>query len=427
MTTMIRGDEAASAHVGDGRAAQAAVSREAGQSLDCPLQIALLTGGDDRPYALGMASALKAQGIRTDFIASDKLDAPELHDSPFVEFLNLRGDQREDVSAPRKVVRILRYYARLMWYAATAKPRVFHILWNNKFETFDRTLLMLYYRALGNRVVLTAHNVNAARRDGRDTWLNQASLRLQYSLCCHILVHTHLAKAELASEFGINETKVTVIPFGINDTIPKTTLSSALARADLGLGVDDRVLLFFGQIAPYKGLEFLLEALGRPELVARNVKLIVAGKVKRGHEQYWKGIEAAISSGQARERIIARIGFIPDDQVERYFKATDAVVLPYTAIFQSGVPFLAYGFGVPVVATDVGALREDIIEEQTGYVCPPRDPAALADAIVKYFEGDLYHQRHARRADIRAYAVERHSWDNVGRILRQVYEAAARA
>ena len=95
------------------------------------------------------------------------------------------------------------YYAKLIRYAATAKPRIFHILWNNKFEFFDRTLLMLYYRLLGKRIVLTLHNVNAGRRDSKDTRLNRLTLRIQYRLADHIFVHTEKMKLELIEEFGV--------------------------------------------------------------------------------------------------------------------------------------------------------------------------------------------------------------------------------
>ena len=113
------------------------------------LRVALLTGGGDKPYALGMAAALTSAGIHVDFIGSDDLSVPELLTNPRLNFLNLRGDQRGDASPMAKVLRVLKYYVRLIGYAATAKPKLFHILWNNKFQLFDRTVLMLYYRLLG--------------------------------------------------------------------------------------------------------------------------------------------------------------------------------------------------------------------------------------------------------------------------------------
>jgi glycosyltransferase involved in cell wall biosynthesis len=152
--------------------------------------------------------------------------------------------------------------------------------------------------------------------------------------------------------------------------------------------------------------------------------VVIAGKVKRGHEPYWERIRETLATVPAQHRITTHVRFIPDDQVERYFKAADLVVLPYTAIFQSGVPFLAFSFGAPVVATDVGSLRDDIRDGVTGYICPPRDPSALASAIGRYFESDLYRHRAQHRSTIRTLALEHHSWETVGRILSTVYESA---
>src|SRR5271155_1692571 len=160
------------------------------------IAVALLTGGGDRPYALGQATELISKRASLDLIGSDDLDCPEFHGKPGVRFLNLRGDQNPDATLGRKVFRVAKYYASLIRYAATAKPKIFHILWNNKFELFDRTLLMLFYRLLGKRIVLTLHNVNARRRDSKDTRLNRLTLQIQYHLADHILVHTEKMKSE---------------------------------------------------------------------------------------------------------------------------------------------------------------------------------------------------------------------------------------
>src|SRR5437588_8407249 len=113
------------------------------------LKIALLTGGIDKPYVLGLADALTADAIMLEIIGSDELNVPELRGNPRVRFLNLRGDQNPVASLGSKALRVSRYYLRLIRYAATAEPVVFHILWNNKFELLDRTALLLYYKSLG--------------------------------------------------------------------------------------------------------------------------------------------------------------------------------------------------------------------------------------------------------------------------------------
>ncbi len=146
----------------------------------------------------------------------------------------------------RKVVRILTYYARLASYVPRSQAQIFHLLWNNKFEHFDRTALMLYYRLFGKRVVFTAHNVNARKRDGCDSWLNWFTPGFRTLLCTHILVHTAAMKRELLADFEIAPERVSVIPFGINDTNPRTGLGRGEARERLGLRQGDKALLFFG-------------------------------------------------------------------------------------------------------------------------------------------------------------------------------------
>ena len=89
---------------------------------------------------------------------------------------------------------------------------------------------MLYYRILGKRIVLTAHNVNAGRRDATDTWLNRLTLRMQYRLAHHIFVHTEKMKHELVGSFRAVH-GLTVIPFGINNAVPNTSLTPGDARS----------------------------------------------------------------------------------------------------------------------------------------------------------------------------------------------------
>jgi D-inositol-3-phosphate glycosyltransferase len=384
------------------------------------LHIALLTGGGDKPYALGMAAALASEGIALDFVGSDDLNVPDVVANPRVNFLNLRGDQRPEASPMAKMRRVLSYYMKLILYAATAKPKLFHILWNNKFQLFDRTLLMLYYRLLGKEIVFTAHNVNAGKRDSNDSWLNRLSLKIQYNLSSHIFVHTDGMKSELVADFRIPEDKVSVVPFGINNTVPNTTLSITEAKRQLGLTSGDKTLLFFGNIAPYKGLEYLIVAF--TELLKKddNYRLLIVGKPK-GSQSYWNQIRQTIVCTGIEDRITEKIEYVPDDETELYFKAADVLVLSYTRIFQSGVLFLGYSFGLPAIAADVGSLKEEIIEGVTGFVFRSRDSSDLARMIERYFRSDLFHNLEARRTEIKAYANERYSWSKVATVSTAVY------
>jgi len=228
-------------------------------------------------------------------------------------------------------------------------------------------------------------------------------------------------KNELVADFHVPKEKVTVIPFGINNAVPNSPLSTAEAKRQLGINDSDKTLLFFGNIAPYKGLKYLVDAFG--ELAKRDdsYRLIIAGKVKPGHRKYWSEIHSQIATSEVQKHIIERIEHIPDEEVELYFKAADVLIVPYVHIFQSGVPFLAYSFGLPVIPTDVGSLRQGIVEGRTGFVCRPEDSSDLARTIEKYFDSELFRNLENRRLEIKEYANERYSWNKVAAITTAVY------
>lgn len=398
-------------------------SLAAGGSSLLPVQVpgvTLLTGGGDKPYALGMADALTSEGISIDFIGSDDLSVPEILTNRRVRFLNLRGNQNPNAKPVRKMARVLTYYCRLVRYSAMAKPKIFHILWNNKFQFFDCTLLMLYYKLLRKRIVFTAHNVNAGKRDSNDSWLNRFSLRVQYKLSDHLFVHTDGMKREMLSEFHIPESKVSVIPFGINNTVPNTDLSSAEAKRRLEVNSDDKTMLFFGNIAPYKGLEYLVAAFSALVKKDRNYRLLIVGKPK-GAETYWNEIRRTIVNNNIKDRVIEKIEYVPDEATELYFKAADALILPYAHVFQSGVLFLGYNFGLPAIAADVASLKNEIVEGQTGLVFRARDPFHLASKIEEYFDSALFRNLENTRSQIKQYANHRYSWSKVAKITTAVY------
>ena len=385
------------------------------------IRVGVLTGCQDRPYVFGLAPALASHGAVLDVVASDDLDGREMRETAGLRFLNFRESRRENIPLTKKVSRLVLYYMRLLRYAARTDAKIFHILWNNGLNLLDRTLLMMYYKALGKRIVFTAHNVNAAERDSNDSFLNRLTLKAQYRLCDHIFVHTEKMKRELVGDFGVREEAATVIPFGINNSIPDTSLTPREARSRLGIEEADKTILFFGNIGPYKGLEYLVAAFGEVLAHDPTVKLIIAGKVRDGGEQYANEILESIRRDVPPGRVISRIEFIPDEETEVYFKAADVFVLPYKFVFQSGVLFLGQSFGIPAIATDVGSLKEEIVAGTTGFICPPCDSAGLSKAIERYFESDLYRNLDSRRLGIREYANERHSWDVVAKRTLQVY------
>lgn len=385
------------------------------------MQVALLTGGIDRPYAYGLAMSLVAQSVQVDVLGSDAVDSREMHTTSNLNFVNVWPAKQKRPNSVDKAIRVVRHYASLLRYTATAQPRLFHILWNSKIQFVDRTLMMLYYKALGKRVMLTAHNVNQAKRDGNDSWFNRLTLRIQYLLCDNIFVHTQKMKDELASDFGVATNRITVIRHPINDAFPDTSLNPAQAKDLLALQPESKAILCLGRIKPYKGIEHLLAAFD--QLLDRDgsYRLVIAGEVPKGNEKYLDELQQIVKDDGKRKCIRWDTRFIPDAEMEIYLKGADVLVLSYNDIFQSGILFLSYSFGLPVVAADVGSFREEIVEGFTGYLCKPADPGALADALGRYFESDLYRRLSVRRQEIKDYADVHHSWRAVAALTQSVY------
>ena len=375
------------------------------------MKVGLLTAGKDQHYALGLLGALQRKSVHIECIGNDLMTTSEVVRTGYVDYYNLVGNQDSDTSISQKVLRVLQYYPRLIIYAARTDAKLFHILWFRKFPSVERTLLNVYFKTLGKKLVFTAHNVDDQARNGKTSLANKLSLRFLYNIVDHILVHTPKMKLELIKEFGIAEEKITVVPHGINDVIPEAKVTRLEAKQQLGFGLHEKILLFFGNIAPYKGLEDLIRALAA--LIEEDqFRLVIAGPVKdKGCEGYWRELEKMIKDLRLSDYVQKEVRLIPDEDVGVFFKASDVLVLPYKRIYQSAVLLLSYRQGLPVIAADVGSLREDIVEGQTGLIFRAGDPADLAAKIRTYFASDLFRDLESNGQRIREYGDNRFSWE----------------
>ena len=375
------------------------------------MKVALLTAGKDQHYAIGLLGALRGKPVHIECIGSDVMATSGVVRTGHVDFYNLVGNQDADTSISQKVLRVLKYYVHLIIYAARTDAKLFHILWFRKFPYVERTLLNVYFKILGKKLVFTAHNIDDQARNGKSSFANKLSLRLLYYIVDHILVHTPKMKLQLIKEFGIVEKKITVVPHGINDVIPEANLTRLEAKQHLGFDPNEKILLFFGNIAPYKGLEDLIRAMAALSGEDR-IRLVIAGPVKdKDCESYWRELENLIDELRLSDYIQKEVRFIPDENVGVFFKASDVAVLPYKRIYQSGVLLLSYRQGLPVIAADVGSLREDIVEGQTGWIFRAGDPVDLAAKIRTYFASDLFRDLESNGPKIREYGDHRFAWE----------------
>ena len=183
-----------------------------------------------------------------------------------------------------------------------------------------------------------------------------------------------------------------------------------VARQKLGLAESDFVLLFFGFIRKYKGLDLLLEAMPIVLKNIPNAKLLIAGEFYDKPEQY-NGLLNAI---EPKESVLLHTHFISSDEVKTYFSAADVLVQPYKDATQSGVSPLAYHFEVPMIVTNVGGLPAIVPHGVSGFVTEPT-VNEIAESIIQF------HQRGA--ASFKNGLLEekkKYSWEMMMESILQV-------
>jgi glycosyltransferase involved in cell wall biosynthesis len=271
-------------------------------------------------------------------------------------------------------------------------------------------------KARGKYLFLTVHNVyphvSAARGTPAPFYTLDLSIRRDmYRLCDALFVHEESLREELAAYLGEGHPPIFVTPHGVWSSASITGAEASFEKHA------KRRLLFFGAIRPNKGLHVLLRALRR----LTDCKLTVAGAPDDA--RYQKQIRELVEQ-MSPDRVELIDRFIEDDEVTELFEQSSLVILPYTAFAaQSGVLHDALAYGLPVVATDVGALGDSVRHWGIGQVVAPNDDAALASAIREILTPHRYTE--ACRAVERAR--RQLSWDRCAEITIEAYRSICRS
>ena len=251
--------------------------------------------------------------------------------------------------------------------------------WHPFFAPAFGTIVRQLRPGLRSRVVFLCHNVLPHEASP----MQKALTRFAFGNARYFIVHSEEDSRRLQElRPGAVIAKghhPTYAEFGANSSRTKQQ-----SRQTLGIPEKTRTLLFFGLIRPYKGLRHLIEAM-RIVSAEMECQLLVAGEFYEDKRPYFELVEKL---GLAdRIRIVDR--YIPNEDVGLYFAAADVVVLPYETATQSGIVQIAFGLDKPVISTNVGGLPEAVDHGITGLLVEPRDPEALAAAILEYFRLDL--------------------------------------
>ena len=255
-------------------------------------------------------------------------------------------------------------------------------------------------------ILFVCHNVFPHERFPMDRLLTKCTLKKGK----YYIVHSKLDEEDLLSVKPNADYKRAVIP--TYSVFNKQHMTKEKARKTLGVEQKEFMLLFFGLVRENKGLRHLLKAVSIIKDRIPCVRLYVVGDFDGEKDNYLK----LINDLDIDNCVIIEDSYVSDDDIEKYFKATDMVVLPYESATQSGIVQIAYEFLKPVVVTNVGGLPEVVVDGKTGYVVQPLDAKALGNAILKYYECE----------DKKSFEVgikdESHkfSWNRMNEILNEI-------
>jgi len=239
-------------------------------------------------------------------------------------------------------------------------PDIIHIQENTDWRIY------LIVKIIGlEKVVLTVHDV--VRHPGEKEGFFFLVRRALRNNCSRIIVHGNNLKAKLVANLGRSGEEIYVLPIGV--------LSVYRKWGSIEFLEEEKTILFFGRANKYKGIDVLIKAESLISKEVPEVKIIIAGKGES------LDLYADQLSQDSQFEIHNR--FIPNTEVHKFFQRAALVVLPYIEASQSGIIPIAYSFGKPVVATDVGSIPEAVDEGMTGFVVPPNNPERLAEAVIK--------------------------------------------
>ncbi|MBI3970259.1 MAG: glycosyltransferase [Chloroflexi bacterium] len=273
-----------------------------------------------------------------------------------------------------------------------------------RFKRFAAGLLLA--RRLDFRIVWTMHNL--LPHEQHDPLLDIRARRLVCTLAHAVIVHCRRAGALLAERFGRRH-DVHVIPHGHFIDVYPNTIGRTAARLALGIPEDVFAYLFFGNIRAYKGVERLLEVFG--SLPDERLRLVIAGRL---HPNYSGPLVSATEP--LDPRVLFRPGEVGIEEMQVYFNAADAVVLPFVDTLTSGSAITALGFGRPIVVPAVGCLPELVAGRTCGVVYDPVAPDGLRRALHDVRSLDAA----AAGAESRARAYEL-NWETLARQTIQAY------
>ena len=358
-------------------------------------------------YCLELSLAM-ADLIQVEFISFKKL---------YPGFLYPGGGLKEDHSFPTaeherlKVKRRLTWYNPFTWFreAMFTGADLLHAQWWSLPLAIIYGCICAIFKLRGKPVVFTVHNVLGHER----SQLFETASRWLFKLGDHFIVHTREGRRQMQVHYAIPDDRISVISHGSLDFHVKNYMDRDTIRQEFGIDPGHKVILLFGAVRPYKGVDTVLKAFSKVLPEVPDALLMVAGKLW----QNWEPYQELMNTLPIADSVRTFLEYIPSGEVYKYFEAADLVILPYHHFdSQSGVGGTALSFRKPMIVSDVGGLP-DLVKNRK-YVISPKDTYAFARCMIECLKDQS--RLAAMAADAETVAAEM-SWSSIAQKTCAIY------
>lgn len=351
------------------------------------------------PYDRALAAALARAGAEVELLTSHFLygPVPEAEGYLVRECFYRRSAARGLRAPGRRAFKLAEHVPDMLRFQRQADADVLHYQW--------LTLPSLDVRLLPPQRprVMTAHYVLPSQPSRRQL----AGARRAFGTMDAVIAHSEHGAERLRAQVGLDPGRVRVIHHGAFDYL--TRLPEEKPLPDELAGAEGPVILFFGLLRPYKGIDTLLDAFRRVD----GAELWVVGNPRMELEP----LRRLAAEAPGRVRFLTR--FIEDAEIPALMRRTDIVVLPYRDAEHSGVLYAALAFGKPLVLSAVGGFPE-VAEQGAARLIPPENPVALAAELKELVDDESARTELGRAAAVAATGS--YSWDEAARKTLALYE-----
>lgn len=377
------------------------------------MKVTVIANGFQEDYTINLINSLVKQNLEIDFIGSNIY--PENKIDSGIRFFNVRKIDPGGKKSFRKFFWVLKYFSWLFMYYAKEKKNIVHVQWL-RFPIIDGVFFSLSARLFGHKVVYTAHDVLP---HDNENYSNRLIFKLIYKTQNFIVVHTEYIRQRIINEFNIKPGKIKVIKHGVYELNGKLDIDPVNFKHKLKIREEEFVLLFFGMLKKYKGLDLLAESFNMVrEQEQFPIRLIVAGEAHDGYEKEIK----QIADQHLKEAADLYIRFIKEEELNTFFGAADVTILPYREASQSGVMFMSFAHGVPVIVPDLGGFPDDVIAGKTGLIFEKGNSDELKNRILEAYS--IWGVNNERlKSEIAEITKKKYSWNASAEELKNIYQS----